>query len=480
MEPIQISINENNQNQCWRKKKNYNQYFTPEFIAEKALSFISRTNIKNVIDPAVGNGVFIKVAANRWKNAKLYGIDIDKDVIEELNKFEIPNSDFLCGDSILHETWQFPEVQKVIAKGGFELVVGNPPYSSWMHRIELKEILINYEMGKNYKTLRKSQAIEILFIEIFVKLCREEGFIVIVLPDGILSVPQYNYVREFILKNTEVLKVINLPRNIFENTSAKTSILVLQKSKKSLNYKVQISDIDKNGIINHTIKVSANNLINRMDYCYYQKFKNSYIQQLLKNKYLVKNLKNYVIYCKRGKTIYGKERSFSKNGLRFLHSTNITETGINYNKEKKIITPNSKMDIKSAYAELDDILIVRVGDACIGRTAIIATKKDIGVVSDCIFRIRVKDISPYYLTVYLKTKFAKEWIDLQKHGSATTCINKLDILSIPVPILTKQLQHRISKNYIKILKSKNNITCILKKLTQIIRYLEINIENLLQ
>ncbi len=472
----------NNEFQKHRNRKNHNQYFTPEFAVEKALSLILETHIENIIDPAVGNGVFLKAASKKWRKAKLFGVDIDKDVIFELNKSDLPNSYFACADSLLQQTWQLPEIQKVLSKGGFDLVVGNPPFSSWFHRIESKETLSNYELAKNNGKLKNSQAVEILFLEIFIKLSNEKGFIAIVLPDGILSNTYYQYVREFILKNTKVLHIINLPKNVFEDTSAKTSIFILNKLKENnLNYFSKLHDLEKTGKVNNTIEVPAKNLIERMDYHYYYNLQKSSLQGLRSKGVVFKQLKDFVVYCKKGDTVYGKERKFTKRGLRYLHSTNITEIGIDYKKDEKFIKPKSKMDVTIAHAKVGDILIVRVGDGCIGKTAIVTSKKDIGVVSDCIFMIRVKNISPYFITIFLKTILGKEWINFQKHGSATTCINQSNILSLPVPVLDKETQHVVEKNYKKILNDyrgaiKKDINCILEKLNILIQNVEKKIE----
>jgi len=48
-----------------RNRKNYNQYFTPEFAVEKALSLLPEIEVKYIIDPSVGDGVFLKVASKR-------------------------------------------------------------------------------------------------------------------------------------------------------------------------------------------------------------------------------------------------------------------------------------------------------------------------------------------------------------------------------------------------------------------------------
>jgi type I restriction enzyme M protein len=451
-------------------------------VVEKALSFISETSVENIIDPAVGNGVFLRASSRKWKKAELLGIDIDKEVIAALNKSDLPNSYFVAADSLLRKTWQLPKIQQVLSEGGFDLVAGNPPFSSWFQRVESEDILSNYELATNNGNLKRSQAIEILFLEIFVKLANVAGFIVIVLPDGILSNPQYQYVREFILKNTKVLHIISLPRNIFEQTSAKTSILILRKKDETnLNYFAELHDLGKTGKVNNTLRVPGRDLTRRMDYCYYHNLQKSPLQELVGNGVAFKPLRDFVIYCKTGKTLYGEERKFSRNGLRFLHATNITHIGINYEKDERFIAPSSGMYFQSACVKSGDILFVRVGVGCAGRVAVVDSEADEGIATDYIHILRVKDISPYFLVAYLKTKYGKDSINLLRHGVGTVSINKTDLLSIPIPIVSEDTQVEVERQYKSILSqyrvaSENDTLAINAQIDNLIGFVERNIQ----
>ncbi len=459
-----------------KNRKNHNQYFTPEFAVEKALSLVTFKGIKNIIDPAVGDGIFLKVASKKWRSSILFGVDIDASIIQNLKKINLPNYKYFMGDSLLKETWGKTEIKKIISNGGFDLVVGNPPFSSWFNRIESPKILSDYRLARRNGKLMRSQSIEILFIEIFVKLAREEGYIVIVLPDGILSNPQYRYIREFILTETIVKHIINLPRNIFKDTSAKTSILILEKKRTNdLKYLATFHDLEKTGNINNVIEMSAEALINRMDYWYYDNLKRNSMKELANNGLKFVPLRNLIVYCKTGKTLYGTERIFSDQGLRLLHATNITDIGINYKKDEKFIDPLTKMNSPNAYARVGDILFVRVGVGCAGRVAIVNTKDDEGVATDYIHIFRVKDFNPYFLAVYLKTKYGRDSINLLKHGVGTISINKTDLLSIPIPIISKEIQIEVERRYKNILaeyrRSSNNFN-INNKLISLISYVE--------
>ena len=462
-------------------RKKHNQYFTPEFAVEKALLFVPISEVKNIIDPAVGNGIFLKVAAKKWNSAKLFGVDIDTSIIQNLKNINLPNSVYFRGDSLFKETWGKTEIKKIISDGGFDLVIGNPPFSSWLYRIDSPKILSDYALAYRNSRFMKSQSIEVLFLETFIRLAREGGYIVIVLPDGILSNPQYSYVREFILTETQVKLIISLPRNVFEDTSAKTSILLLEKKGiPYLNYSVKLYDLGRTGIINNVIETRGEVLINRMDYWYYYNLKRSSINELANNGLKFGPLKKFVAYCKTGKTLYGSERKFSNTGLRFLHATNISEIGICYKKNERFIDPRSKMNFLNAYVSVGDLLFVRVGVGCAGRVAIVDNKEDEGVATDYIHIFRVKDINPYFLVVYLKTKFGRESINLLKHGVGTVSINKTDLLSLPIPPVPETVQLEIEKRYKCILAEyrKNEKYDILQNwMSSLINYLEEKISN---
>ncbi len=94
----------------------------------------------------------------------------------------------------------------------------------------------------------ESIPIEALFIERFMQLCKDGGWISIIIPDGILSNSNMHYVREFIAENAKVEAIVSLPRDAFKHvgTTAKTSILFLKKQKMfNQDYPVFLAELNK-------------------------------------------------------------------------------------------------------------------------------------------------------------------------------------------------------------------------------------------
>lgn len=434
-------------------RKKLNQYFTPEFAVGKALSLLPDLRPESIIDPAVGNGIFIQLASQKWNNSQCYGIDIDDKLICGLKQSLSPNRFLFNADSLLPKTWKkLPHLKKVLEAGGFDLVLGNPPFSSWFERIESKEILSHYVLGKIDEKLRNSQGIEILFLELFIRITKADGFITIVLPDGVLANPKYQYVREFILQQTQITHMISLPRHVFHQTSAKTSILILQKKRRPpFTYYASLQELNVNGNLRGEIKVRREFLLTRMDYYYHHGMERNSRRRLKSSNLPFKGLDSLIYDFRTGKTLYGPERKFAKKGLRFLHATNITEIGINYQKDERFIDPSSNMNSPGAKVRVGDIVFVRVGAGCAGRVAIVDAAEDMGIATDYLHILRAQNINPYYLVIYFKTRFGREDINLLKHGVGTVSINKKDVLSLLIPILPEEEQLRIEGHYKKIL-----------------------------
>ena len=261
----------------------------------------SRKHFPSVIDPAVGEGVFLKTAIETGftKTDYVFGLDIDEEVVKKwkqinlLKEFGGKEEDLEAhffhqnGLDKIHweqhtNKYRYKLKQKDINAQQFDAIVGNPPYGGvGLGKTELTDDLVarlaNFEIlpenvknnliiantqsdlfnsGKQLsirpdaKQRIKSFSIEILFLERFIQLAKPGGWIAIIIPDGILTNSNSHYVREFISRKAKVEAIISLPRDAFKNvgTSAKTSILFLRKYKdqeeKQEDYPVFLASVD--------------------------------------------------------------------------------------------------------------------------------------------------------------------------------------------------------------------------------------------
>jgi len=261
----------------------------------------SRKHFPSVIDPAVGEGVFLKTAIETGftKTDYIFGLDVDEEAVKKwkqinlLKEFGGKEEDLEAhffhqnGLDRIHweqhkNKYQHKLKQKDINTQQFDTVIGNPPYGGvGLGDTELTNDLMiqlaNFEiLSENVKNNLivantqkdlfnsnkqlaiksdakqkiKSFSIEILFLERFIQLAKHGGWIAIIIPDGILTNSNSHYVREFISKKAKVEAIISLPRDAFKSvgTSAKTSILFLRKykdqEKEQNNYPVFLASVE--------------------------------------------------------------------------------------------------------------------------------------------------------------------------------------------------------------------------------------------
>lgn len=188
------------------------QFFTPEVITQSMFRLAGVRSGQKIIDPSCGDGVFIR---NAPQNCEMFGCEIDPQYGEILRQL-LKGENFISGDALtdLLPLW-----------GTFDLAIGNPPFSAQTNLEKRPQILQGFDFGFG----RSSQCLEILFLELFLKLVKPRGRIAIILPDGPLSNRPFKYVRDWLLCRAHIEAILSLPRGIFTKTSAKTNILIAQK-----------------------------------------------------------------------------------------------------------------------------------------------------------------------------------------------------------------------------------------------------------
>ncbi len=131
----------------------------------------------------------------------------------------------------------FPEV---FQKGGFDAIVGNPPYGMITDSIQKKYFLKNYLSPEgrfdNYE----------LFIEKALTFCNENGFLGYIIPSPILTNLYTKKLRRYILENTSVCEIINFNMEVFLDPTVHTCIFILNKNKelcKTVKVRKQVSSI---------------------------------------------------------------------------------------------------------------------------------------------------------------------------------------------------------------------------------------------
>lgn len=243
------------------------QFFTPRNVVKAVIGIIKPKSTENIIDPACGSGGFLveclrhmhrqvdsegakygwsreEIKAQKIQRAQRHIRGIEKDSLlgKIVKSYMIIVGDGRSGivteDALdMPDHWR-PESRALVGMGKYDVVVTNPPFGAKIP-VRGKARLSQFEFGHKWgKTggqwtkggLLDEQAPQILFIDRCLELLKEGGRMGIVLPDGILSNPTYEYIRQSLRTRAEIIGVVDVPADAFRpSTNTKTHLLFLRK-----------------------------------------------------------------------------------------------------------------------------------------------------------------------------------------------------------------------------------------------------------
>lgn len=226
-----------------------------------------------IVDPACGSGAFLNQAVNflieehkyfddliaELTNSPLrlfdtdiailenniYGVDINEESIEIAKlslwlrtarsgrKLSYLSNNIKCGNSLIDDpvvagdkafNWEneFPEV---FANGGFDVVIGNPPYIFARDNFSQSE---KDFYVKKYVSAKYQINTYLLFVEKTITLLRSKGNYGLIIPNSWLMVYSGEGLRKYLLENCNLQQIINLEGYSFESVNVETVILIAE------------------------------------------------------------------------------------------------------------------------------------------------------------------------------------------------------------------------------------------------------------
>ncbi|HSH67977.1 MAG TPA: N-6 DNA methylase [Bacteroidia bacterium] len=135
-------------------------------------------------------------------------------------------------------SWEkgFPDVFK---QGGFNIVIGNPPWGAEIDSNSLKYLKI-----KNSEIIVRMIDSFMYFIHKSYSILKTDGEFGMIVPDVLLYQIDNTKLREFILKNTKINSTINLG-DVFEKVVRPACILIFTKVKATSKNQILLLDISK-------------------------------------------------------------------------------------------------------------------------------------------------------------------------------------------------------------------------------------------
>ena len=257
----------------------------PNLMAEYRGSAIEELDhkVKNIkiVDPACGSGAFLNKASDllleihqvihetRYKDKKetlkpyfdnigqrreillnnIYGVDLNEESVDttKLSLFlkvcrrglKLPNLDknIKCGNSLIEDPkytvkpfkWEneFPEI---FSDGGFDLVIGNPPYG-----IFIEEDVKNY-YSTHFPLTRYKTNLYVLFIERILQIFKS-SIVHLIIPKSLLFNTYHDMIRKELLLKTEINEILQITEKVFADAEVGSSLLLKFTLKKNPNRK---------------------------------------------------------------------------------------------------------------------------------------------------------------------------------------------------------------------------------------------------
>jgi type I restriction enzyme M protein len=249
------------------------QFFTPRDVVKLMVRLadieVSKAKIESVLDACCGSGGFLIAAMadmltkargivglttkekreleQTIRNKSLVGIDAGSDPsiyrIARMNMYlhgdgganiffadALDKRVGLVGKTNIELEGELKSLRKMLVKDErkFDVILSNPPFSLSYSQDsrEHREILNQYALSGHEKSLISS----VMFLERYKELVAENGRILAVVDDSILSGESYAAIRNFIRENFVIIAIVSLPGDAFRRADArvKTSILILR------------------------------------------------------------------------------------------------------------------------------------------------------------------------------------------------------------------------------------------------------------
>ncbi|MCG8868270.1 N-6 DNA methylase [Tenacibaculum finnmarkense] len=247
----------------------------------QALDFLIKehTYIDELKTKLLGGGFIFPDIENTILEKNIFGVDLNEESVEiaklslwlrtaqPRRKLNNLNSNIKCGNSLIDSktvagdkafNWE-NEFPQIFENGGFDVVIGNPPY------------VLCQPSNTNEKTLSFYKKFEVasykidlfhLFFEKSINLIRENGKLGFITPNTFLTNKYIKPLRTFILETTFLEEVINYEDTVFQDAGVDVATLILSKNNNKNNKEIKIYSSNKGYLKDLGVKSQLNWLSN--------------------------------------------------------------------------------------------------------------------------------------------------------------------------------------------------------------------------
>ena len=244
-----------------------------------------------ILDPACGSGAFLNAALqflmsehkhidemeakvtgssivfqdieNSILENNLYGVDINEESVEIAQlalwlrtakphrKLNSLNQNIKCGNSLISDPaiagdkafdWQ-KEFPQVFEKGGFDVVIGNPPYVNMVNILDERQ---RRYYQQTYKTVKNKSDLYSIFTEKSSDLLRTNGLFGFIFSNSWMGTDSFSAFRSFLANDVKVTKLVKLPTDVFAEATVTTMLCFYTNKKPSIDDVIELEEYVNN------------------------------------------------------------------------------------------------------------------------------------------------------------------------------------------------------------------------------------------
>jgi type I restriction-modification system DNA methylase subunit len=193
-----------------------------------------------------GDALVMSDMENSILENNLFGVDINEESVEIAKlslwlrtaqpnrKLNDLNGNIKCGNSLIDDVavagekafnWEqgFP---KVFEKGGFDVIIGNPPYVFTRGNDHFKDL--NEFIWSKYKHNKGKLNLYSIFLELTMStLLKPKGTMGFITPETFIRTSTYQDIRKFVINNFNLRSIQVYGIGVFENVTAETVVMII-------------------------------------------------------------------------------------------------------------------------------------------------------------------------------------------------------------------------------------------------------------
>lgn len=211
-------------------------YYTPLQLADAMVSLFTSQNIFTILEPSCGDGVFLDALQNLNllnKVDKVTAVEIEPDEAEKVRvrysgveKIEVFTEDF------------FDFYNRVLGKGQYDLILGNPPYIRYQYLKESQREMQSQILTSHGMKANKLINAWVAFIVACVQLLSEKGKIAFVIPAEILQVAYAEDLRLYLTNNLAKITLITFKQLVFPDIEQEVVVFIGEKGEEEKGIRI--------------------------------------------------------------------------------------------------------------------------------------------------------------------------------------------------------------------------------------------------